>query len=155
MIKKTLFQLVIAVLFFSAAFCQDSPLGLQDTAVAVKDSSALKDTASGVKATPVSKDTTVIYQNQVFTLADVIVRNNLNVAAFIEYVKNDTTFYKAFRNLRLLSYSSLNDILLNDKKGNAQASLHSTTTQTYSNGCRTMKTNEEQTTGDFYDKKGN
>lgn len=100
-------------------------------------------------------DTTIIYQNQVFTLADVVVRNNLNVAAFIDYVKNDTTFYKAFRNLRILNFSSYNDIRLNDKKGNLQASLSSTTRQTYENGCRTMQVKEEKTTGDFYDEKGN
>lgn len=100
-------------------------------------------------------DTTIIYKNQAFTLADVVVRNNFNVAAFIEYVKNDTTFYKAFRNLRILNFSSYNNISLKDKKGNERASLISTTRQTYTNGCRTMETLEEKTTGDFYDKRGN
>lgn len=129
MIKRICFQLILTALFSSASFSQDSLYS--------------------------SKDTTVIYQNQTFTLADVVVRNNFNVAAFIDYVKNDTTFYKAFRNLRFLSYSSFNDIIINDKKGNIKASLHSTTRQTYSNGCRTMKTEEEHTTGDFFDKNGN
>lgn len=102
-----------------------------------------------------SQDTTIIYKNQSFTLADVVVRNNFNIASFIDYVKNDTTFYKAFRNLRVLSFSSYNDIRINDKKGNEKASLLSTTTQTYANGCRSMETKEEKITGDFYDKKGN
>ena len=102
-----------------------------------------------------ANDTTVIYKNQSFTLADVIVRNNLDVAAFIDYVKNDTTFYKAFRNLRILNFSSSNDILIYNKRGNLRASLHSITTQNHSNGCRTMLVNEEHTTGDFYDKRGN
>jgi hypothetical protein len=102
-----------------------------------------------------SHDTTVIYKNQAFTLADVVVRNNLNVGAFIEYIKNDTTFYKAFRNLRVLSFSSYNDIRMHDKSGNEKASLVSETRQTYANGCRTMQTINEKTTGDFYDKKGN
>ncbi|MGI8633892.1 MAG: hypothetical protein ACR2KZ_00675, partial [Segetibacter sp.] len=102
-----------------------------------------------------SQDTTIIYKNQSFTLADVVVRNNLNIPAFIEYVKNDTTFYKAFRNLRVLSFSSYNNILIKDKDGNEKASLVSTTKQVYANGCRTMETIEEKTTGDFYDKKGN
>ena len=35
------------------------------------------------------------------TLSEVVVRNNINMAKFIERVKNDTTFYKAFRNLRI------------------------------------------------------
>lgn len=129
MIKKIFLQLIFTGLFISSSFAQDS--------------------------SAISRDTTIIYKNQSFTLADVVVRNNLDVAAFIEYVKNDTTFYKAFRNLRILSFSSNNDIFINDKKGNLHASLHSTTTQTHANGCRTMVTNEEHTTGNFYDKKGN
>lgn len=108
-----------------------------------------------INAAVYSQDTTVIYKNQSFTLADVVVRNNFNIASFIDYVKNDTTFYKAFRNLRVLSFSSYNDIRINDKKGNEKASLLSTTRQTYARGCRTMQTLEEKSTGDFYDKKGN
>ena len=100
------------------------------------------------------QDTTVIYKNQPFILANVVVRNNFNVAAFIDYVKNDTTFYKAFRNLRVLSFSSYNDIRILDKKGNEKATLASTTKQTYANQCRTMETREEKSSGDFYDKKG-
>lgn len=102
-----------------------------------------------------NQDTTVIYKNQSFMLADVVVRNNFNIASFIDYVKNDTTFYKAFRNLRVLNFSSYNDIRLTDKKGNEKASLISTNRQIYANGCRTMETVEEKTTGNFYDKKGN
>ena len=105
-----------------------------------------QDTSSNVH------DTTVIYKNQAFTLSDVVVRNNFNVPAFIELVKNDTTFYKAFRNLRVLSFSSYNNILLKDKKGNEKASLLSTTRQNYANDCRTMETTEEKVSGDFYDK---
>src|SRR4051794_1133200 len=109
----------------------------------------------GQDTSKTKKDTIVIYNNQPVTLGEVVVRNNLNIAAFIDYVKNDTTFYKAFRNLRVLSFSAYNDISFNDKKGNTEASLQSTTRQTYSNGCRTMETLEEKTTGDFYDKKRN
>jgi hypothetical protein len=101
-----------------------------------------------------SQDTTIIYKNQPFTLAEVVVRNNFNIPAFIDYVKNDTTFFKAFRNLRILSFSAYNDIRLNDKTGIEKASLTSKTRQTYANGCRTMQTSDEKTTGDFYDNKG-
>jgi hypothetical protein len=102
-----------------------------------------------------AQDTTIIYKNQSFTLTEVVVRNNFNAAAFIEYIKNDTTFYKAFRNLRILNFSSYNDIRITDKKGSEKASLASITRQNYIDGCRTMETVEEKTTGDFYDKKGN
>lgn len=99
-------------------------------------------------------DTTVIYKNQAFTLTDVVVRNNFNIASFVEYVKNDTTFYKAFRNLRIIGFSAFNDINIFDKKGRLAASLHNLTTQQVSNGCRTATVHNERVTGDFYNTKG-
>lgn len=101
----------------------------------------------------VAQDTTVVYKNQSFQLSDVVVRNNFNIASFIDYVKNDTTFYKAFRNLHLLNFTSLNHIQLLDKKGGTLASLDSKTRQVYQDGCRTMQVLEEQVTGDFYTSK--
>ena len=101
-----------------------------------------------------AQDSMVIYKNQTFQLAEVLVRNNFNVPTFIDYVKNDTTFYKAFRNLHILSFSSFNDVKLLNKRGQVQASLLSKTRQTYDDNCRTMSILEEKTTGDFYDKKG-
>src|SRR5438045_1207856 len=65
-----------------------------------------------------AQDSLVNVEKKTITLKEVVVRNNLNVAAFIERVKNDTTFYKAFRNLKVLGYTSLNDIRILDKKGN-------------------------------------
>lgn len=100
-----------------------------------------------------AQDTTVIYKNQAFQLTDVVVRNNFNIPAFIDYVRNDTTFYKAFKNLRVLSFTSLNYIRMKDKRGKVSASLDSKTRQTYANGCRTMEVLEENTSGDFYDGK--
>jgi hypothetical protein len=105
--------------------------------------------------TTIIHDTTVTYKNQSFILSDVIVRNNFDYPAFIDYVKNDTTFYKAFRNLHILSFSSFNDIRMKDKKGATKASLLSVTRQTVANHCRTMEVKEEKTYGDFYDSKGN
>jgi len=102
-----------------------------------------------------AQDTSIVYKNQTFTLSEVVVRNDFNVGAFIDYVKNDTTFYKAFRNLHILNWSAFNDIKLLDKKGNVQASLLSKTRQTYQGNCRTMKVLEEKATGDFYDKNNN
>jgi len=107
-----------------------------------------QDNASG-------SDTTVVYKNQSFTLTDVVIRNNFDYHAFIDYIKNDTTFYKAFKNLHLLSYSSYNDIRMKDKKGATTASLLSTTRQTYAQGCRTMEVKDQTVTGDFFDSKGN
>lgn len=103
----------------------------------------------------VAQDTSVVYKNQTFQLSEVVVRNNFNVGSFIEYIKHDTTFYKAFRNLHILNFSAYNDIQMLDKKGNVQASLLSKTRQSFNGKCRTMQVLEEKTTGDFYDRKGN
>ena len=54
--------------------------------------------------------------SQMIQLSEVVVRNKLDVDAFIQRVKNDTTFYKAFRNLRVLSFTSMNDIRMKNKK---------------------------------------
>ncbi|HEU4861384.1 MAG TPA: hypothetical protein VFT15_16175, partial [Chitinophagaceae bacterium] len=36
--------------------------------------------------------------SKMIELTEVVVRNKLDVESFIKHVKNDTTFYKAFRN---------------------------------------------------------
>lgn len=100
-----------------------------------------------------AQDTAVMAEQKRITLKEVVVRSNLNVAAFIKRVQDDTTFYKAFRNLRVLGYTSLNDIRMMDKKGNQRASLSSRTKQHAHNGCRWTQVIEENTTGDIYDKK--
>ena len=92
--------------------------------------------------------------SQMIQLSEVVVRNNLDINAFIRRVKNDTTFYKAFRNLRVLNFTSLNDIRMKDKKDKVKASLQSKTRQHVSKGCRTMQVLNETSTGDFYEKDG-
>ena len=106
-----------------------------------------------ISGTLVAQDSLVKVQNKTVTLTEVVVRNNLNVAAFIERIKNDTTFYKAFRNLKVLGYTSLNDIRMLDKKDEVSGSLYSRTRQHVNHGCRYTQVLEEQTSGDIYDKK--
>lgn len=93
-------------------------------------------------------------EGRVVTLSEVLIRSNTDVKGFINRVKADTSFYKAFKNLRVLSFTSLNDIRMQDKKGRPSASLYSRTRQYASKGCRVTKKEEEKVTGDFYDKKG-
>ena len=81
------------------------------------------------------------------------VRKGFDVNLFIQKIKNDTTFYKAFKSLRLLTFNMYNDIQIFDKKENTKASLNSVTKQIRKNNCRTMLTKSEKITGDFYDKK--
>lgn len=89
--------------------------------------------------------------SKLVNLSEVIIRTDLNVPRFINQVKNDTTFYKAFRNLHMLGYTAWNDIRIKDKKGTIKASLQSKTKQTRANGCRNMEVLDENSTGDFYD----
>ncbi len=96
------------------------------------------------------KDTTVEVGKKTITLSEVVVDNKLNVPNFINRIKNDSSFYKAFRNLHLLNFSFINDIRLMDKSGNAQATLFSKTKQLRDSSCRRMEVLEEQATGDFY-----
>ena len=88
---------------------------------------------------------------QMVTLSEVVVRNNLDVARFLQLIKNDTTFYKAFRTLHILGFTSFNDIRMMSKNGKVKASLQSKTIQHVVNGCRTMETVEETTAGNMYD----
>ncbi len=92
--------------------------------------------------------------SQMIQLSEVVVRNKLDVNSFIQRVKTDTTFYKAFKNLRILNFTSMNDIRMKNKKNVVIASLQSTTRQHVSKGCRTMEILKETTTGDFYEKDG-
>lgn len=101
------------------------------------------------------KDTAVTVNKKAITLKEVVVRSNLNVPAFIDRVQEDTTFYKAFRNLKILGYTALNDIRMLEKKGDVKATLVSRTQQVVKDTCRWMKVLEETTTGDMYDKRRN
>lgn len=92
--------------------------------------------------------------SKMISLSEVVIRNNLNVARFIDQVKKDTTFYKAFRNLHVLGFTAWNDIRIRDKKGNIRASLQSKTRQVRTAGCRSMQVLDTHHSGDFYDRDG-
>jgi hypothetical protein len=88
----------------------------------------------------------------VVTLSEVIVRSDLNVPKFLQRIKDDSSYYKAFKNLHIIGYTALNYVRINDKKGRAKATLQSKTRQDRAAGCRTMEVLEEKATGDFYDR---
>ncbi|HSN10238.1 MAG TPA: hypothetical protein VLS85_14455 [Hanamia sp.] len=100
-------------------------------------------------------DSTVKVNENYITLSEIVVNKKLDVASFIDRVKNDTTFYKAFRNLRMIGYTAINDIRMLDKNGTIKASLHSTTQQIRRGNCRTMKVLDQKTTGNIFDRQGN
>ncbi len=96
-------------------------------------------------------DSILTVGKKAITLSEVVVNNKLNVPAFINRIKNDTSFYKAFRNLHILGFTAINDIRMNDGDGKMKAGLRSTTKQLRRNNCRSMQIVEEEVTGDIYD----
>ncbi len=100
-------------------------------------------------------DTLVKVNENYVTLSEIVVNSKLDVASFIERVKNDTTFYKAFKNLHIIGYTSINDIRMMDRNKKIQASMRSKTKQVRTGNCRTMKVLEETHAGDMYDRSGN
>ncbi len=101
-----------------------------------------------------AQDTTLNIENQTFTLADVIVRNNFEYKDILARIKRDTSFYKAFKTLRTIGYSSFNHIEMYDKNQKMEASLDSRTRQNRIGDCRTMDVIEEKTFGKLRDIKG-
>ena len=97
-----------------------------------------------------AQDSSLLVGKKIVTLSEVVLNNKLNVPAFIERIKNDTSFYKAFRNLHLLNFNAINDVRMFNKAGNTQATLFSKTQQVRDSNCRRTQVLEEQTTGDFY-----
>ena len=99
-----------------------------------------------------TQDSSVNFEQKVVTLKEVVVRSDLNVPAFIQRVKDDTSFHKAFLNLKVLGYTSLNDIRMLGKNDKVKASLSSRTKQHTDNNCRWMEVLEENHTGDIYNR---
>ena len=80
-------------------------------------------------------------------------RSSLDINDFVDMVRKDESFYKAFNNIRTLSYSADNQIAMFDKKGKAKAEYKSSTKQNYDGECRTMEVVKEDVEGNYYKKK--
>lgn len=96
------------------------------------------------------KDSLFQDDHNYIVLSEIVVNKQLDVAEFIRRVKTDTTFYKAFRNLRIVGYKAFNDIRMLDKNGKTIAGLKSETEQIRENNCRRMNVLKEESSGDFY-----
>jgi len=92
--------------------------------------------------------------SQPIALDTFVIRSSFDVQAFIRRVKADTTFYKAFRSMHLVPYSSVNDIRIYDSRKQEVAAQHSRVRQEIYNNCRTMTFPEVRTTGNYYNRKG-
>ena len=105
---------------------------------------------TALQPTAMAQDSTLLLEGKSILLSEVVVNNQLNVPAFIDRIKKDSSFYKAFRNLHLLNFTSINDIRMLDKSGDVQASLFGKTHQIKEGACRRMEVIEEKSAGDFY-----
>lgn len=79
--------------------------------------------------------------------------DQLDVASIIHIIQTDTTFYKAFKNLRFSNYNADNYLRVFDKKGQKTiATYQSETKHIYRDRCRWMHTLEENYTPSYYKK---
>ena len=97
----------------------------------------------------VAQDSTFNDQGQKFTLTEAIVRNHFDYKEILKKIKEDTSFYKAFKTLRTIGYSSYNFIEMKDKNEKVVATLNSKTKQTRKDNCRSMEVLEETTSGNL------
>lgn len=102
-----------------------------------------------------AQDTSIFrYPIQMDDVVITAVRTGWDVNAFIRRVQTDTTFFKAFKSIRITPFTAVNDIRVYDGKGRVKASLYSRTKQHAAGGCRSMDVLEEKVTGDIYKKNG-
>lgn len=104
-----------------------------------------------VSVSAAAQDTSIFkYPIQMDEVVISAANDGWDVKGFIERVQNDTTFYKAFKSMRVTSYNATNDIKVYNRRGRVRASLYSLTQQKAWDGCRTMDVLSEQVTGNFY-----
>lgn len=102
----------------------------------------------------VAQDSAVRFGDNAIYLTEVVIGKGLDAPTFIQFAKEDTGFYKAFKNLRVLRFRAINDIRMFNKKGRQTASLFSNTINEVKGGCRQTKIIDETSSGDFYDREG-
>jgi len=105
-----------------------------------------------------SKRDTQQYIPGAYVILDSIViqasKNDFDVKDFIEMVRTDHSFYKAFKNLRFASYTFANDIVCFDKKNRIKARYKSLARQNFDGKCRSMETIRIEENKKFYKRNG-
>lgn len=99
-------------------------------------------------------DTTIMGMH--ITLDEFVIKEakkGWDIDGFIKRMKEDTTFYKAFLGLRVVDYTSDNEISFVDEKGKTIAHLENRTEQNVKRNCRTVIVTREIVTGDYYNRK--
>jgi len=99
-------------------------------------------------------DTGSIFSQPV-SMDSFVVKSGFDINAFIRLVKNDTTFYKAFRSMHLVPYTAQNKIEVYHKQKNSIiASEYCISNQHIVNNCRITTIAEQSTTGNYYKRNG-
>lgn len=80
-------------------------------------------------------------------------RTGFDVGDFIKMVREDESFYQAFKNIRIRSYSADNEIIMFSKKKKQKARLNNQIRQHSDGTCRTMEVKQETVKGNFYKRK--
>lgn len=84
-----------------------------------------------------------------------VVHSGFDINAFIRRVRNDTTFYKAFRSMHMVPYSATNDIVVFGKRrSDTLAGEYSLTTQYRSSRCRITRFRQRTTRGNYRKRNG-
>lgn len=101
-----------------------------------------------------SLDTGSIFSQPVL-MDTFVVHSGFDINAFIRRVRNDTTFYKAFRSMHLLPYTAVNNIVVFGKsRKDTIAGEYSETQQVRTRNCRITKVLRKRTRGNYYKKNG-
>lgn len=80
------------------------------------------------------------------------VRDGLNVQDFVQMIQEDTTFYRAFQNLRRIEYDGSATVRMFNEDHLSIASYSNRMSQFLDGKCRWMQFPFEVNTGDFFDK---
>ncbi|MBU3677700.1 MAG: hypothetical protein FGM54_11060, partial [Chitinophagaceae bacterium] len=91
-------------------------------------------------------------------LSEVLIKelqSQFDPSALIQRMQTDTTFYKAFKTLRLQGFDLYTDIEVLNNTDEVTASYNSQTRQIRQGRCRQMQTLHETVKGPFFDWKGN
>ena len=81
-------------------------------------------------------------------------RSGFDTGDFIRLVRNDSSFFEAFHNLRSVSFEADNQMQFYTRSDEPSASYRSKTIQTSDGNCRTMEVGEQHTTGKFFKRSG-
>ena len=101
-----------------------------------------------------AQDSSQLYKGYVLNsvLIDDI-KKGFDIDKFIKRIQDDTTFYKAFKSMSLMSYTQYNDVQFRDKNGERTSFYNSISEQTYDGTCRTMQTKNIKKSKNYFKRK--